>query len=235
MLADADQLPASARQCCRRVYCLRDIPKMKKLLTLAIMLVMVCAVGAAPRSGQKPANAVSTTALPAPTFFPVSAWYSGGKARAPMLSDIDGKSEQQWREDLRKIKGLGFNTVRTWVEWAKNEPREGEYHFENLDLMLKLAQEEGLKVVIQVYTDSAPQWVGRKFPDGKFMSQGGQVVPSQAAPGYCFDHPGVRQAMLKYFQEAARHAIKSPAFYAWDLWSEPAVMNWALPNYMANP
>ena len=170
-----------------------------------------------------------------PDFFPVSVWYSGGKARAPMLSDITPESEQQWREDLRKIKGLGFNTVRTWIEWSKNEPREGEFHFDNLDLMLKLAQEEGLRVIIQVYADSAPQWVGREFPDGKFVSQGGQVVPSQAAPGYCFDHPGVRKAMLRYFQEAAKHAVKSSAFYAWDLWSEPAVMNWALPSYMANP
>lgn len=210
-----------------------------KLLSVALIFVLVCVVSAAPRNpGQSRATASpasNASVLPPPTFFPVSTWYSGGKARAPMLSEITDKSEQEWREDLRKIKGLGFNSVRTWIEWSKNEPREGEYHFENLDLMLKLAQDEGLKVIIQVYTDSAPQWVGRKYPDGKFMSQGGQVVPSQAAPGYCFDHPGVRQAMLNYFKEAARHAIKSPAFYSWDLWSEPAVMNWALPNYMANP
>lgn len=205
---------------------------MKKLFFLVLTLALACSLGAAPRQSEK---SVQARALPAPTFFPVSAWYSGGKARAPMLSEITPQSQQEWREDLRKIKGLGFNTVRTWVEWSKNEPREGEFHFENLDLMLKLAQEEGLKVIIQVYADSAPQWVGRKFPDGKFMSQGGQTVPSQAAPGYCFDHPGVRKAMLNYFQEVAKHAIQSPAFYAWDLWSEPAVMNWALPNYMANP
>ena len=191
---------------------------MKRILTLAFVFVLA-----------------SAAAAQQPKFFPVSVWYSGGKARAPMLSEITPQSEQQWRDDLRKIKGLGFNTVRTWIEWSKNEPREGEFHFENLDLMLKLAQEEGLRVIIQVYADSAPQWVGREFPDGKFMSQGGLVVPSQAAPGYCFDHPGVRKAMLRYFQEAAKHAVKSPAFYAWDLWSEPAVMNWALPNYMANP
>jgi hypothetical protein len=204
---------------------------MKKLLGILLMLVSICGLA---QVSSRPAS-TGSAALPAPTFFPVSVWYSGGKARAPMLSEITPQSEAEWREDLRKIKGLGFNTVRTWIEWSKNEPREGEYHFENLDLMLKLAQEEGLKVIIQVYADSAPQWVGRKYPDAEFVSQGGQKVPSQAAPGYCFDHPGVRKAMLSYFQEAARHAIKSPAFYAWDLWSEPAVMNWALPAYMANP
>jgi len=170
-----------------------------------------------------------------PTFFPVSVWYSGGKARAPMLSEMTGTSENDWREDLLKIKSLGFNTVRTWTEWTANEPREGEYHFENLDLMLKLAQEVGLKVIVQVYVDSAPDWVGKKFPDAEFQNQAGMKIKSQAAPGYCFDNPGVRKAMLKYFQEVAKHASKSPAFYAYDLWSEPAVMNWAQPDYMTNP
>lgn len=181
----------------------------------------------------KDAGAVNP--LRQPTFFPVSVWYSGGKARAPMLSEMTGTSEQQWREDLQKIKSLGFNTVRTWTEWTANEPREGEYHFENLDLMLKLAQEVGLKVIVQVYVDSAPDWVGKKFPDAEFQNQAGTKVPSQAAPGYCFDNPGVRKAMLMYFEEVAKRASASPAFYAYDLWSEPAVMNWALPAYMSNP
>ncbi len=170
-----------------------------------------------------------------PTFFPVSVWYSGGKARAPMLSEMTPASAKEWREDLLTIKDLGFNTVRTWTEWTANEPREGEYHFENLDLMLKLAQEVGLKVIVQVYVDSAPDWVGKKFPDAEFQNQAGTKVKSQAAPGYCFDNPGVRKAMLKYFGEVAKHASSSPAFHAYDLWSEPAVMNWALPQYMANP
>ncbi len=212
---------------------------MKRFIATLALVVSALALHAQSRAaksqiaaaGPQPAHAAS----PDTGFFPVAVWYSGGKARAPMLSSITASSEQEWREDLRKIKTLGFNTVRTWTEWTANQPREGEYHFENLELMLKLAQEVGLKVIIQVYVDSAPDWVGKKFPDGQFTSQGGMVVKSQAAPGYCFDHPGVRAAMLKYFQEVARRAIASPAFYAWDLWSEPAVMNWADPNYMANP
>jgi beta-galactosidase len=164
----------------------------------------------------------------------VAVWYSGGTARAPMLSAIDATSEQRWRDDLKKIKDLGFNTVRTWVEWSKGEPRQGEYHLENLELLLRLADEAGLRVLVQVYVDSAPEWVGHRFPDGHFVSQGGTAIRSQAAPGYCVDHPGVRGAVQAFFQEVARRASKSRAFYAYDLWSEPAVMNWALPTYVPN-
>ncbi len=137
-------------------------------------------------------------------FFPVAVWYSGGTARAPMLGPVGPGSEAAWRKDLAAIKSLGFNTVRTWVEWSAAEAREGEYRFDQLELLLRLAGEAGLRVIVQVYVDSAPEWVGRKFPDGQFVSQGGTVIRSQAAPGFCFDHPGVRRAVLSFFEEVAR-------------------------------
>ena len=183
-----------------------------------------------------------TAALPAQDgaqthsdFFPVSVWYSGGKARAPMLEEVNAGSPRLWQQDLLKIKGLGFNTVRTWVEWNVGEPREGEYHLENLDLLLRLADEVGLKVIVQVYVDSAPEWVGAKFPEGRYVAQDGLAIPSQAAPGFCFDNKNVRKAVLAFFQEVARHAEKSNAFYGWDLWSEPAALNWARVGYKAEP
>lgn len=168
-------------------------------------------------------------------FLPVAVWYSGGKARAPMLESVTAESATAWKKDLETIRGLGFNTVKTWVEWNVGEPREGEYHLENLDLLLKLAEETGLKVIVQVYVDSAPEWVGAKFPEGRYAAQDGQGIPSQAAPGFCFDNANVRKAVLEFFQEVARHAEKSPAFYAWDLWSEPAALNWARVGYKAEP
>lgn len=203
---------------------------MKRLF--AVPLVALFASLPGPVSTQPISNPAPTIA--APDFFPVAVWYSGGKARAPMLSDIGPGSEREWRADLEKIKGLGFNTVRTWVEWSRGEPRRGEYHLENLDLLLRLAEEVGLRVLVQVYVDSAPEWVGQAYADGRFTSQSGATVPSQAAPGYCVDHPGVRDAVHGFFREVARHASKSAAFHGYDVWSEPAVMNWAQPTYLPN-
>jgi beta-galactosidase len=190
-------------------------------------------------AGAQRTPATASNATPAnpreSTFFPVAVWYSGGKARAPMLETITPESASQWKQDLDKIKSLGFNTVRTWVEWNVGEPQEGRYHLENLDLLLKLAQDAGLRVIVQVYVDSAPEWVGKKYPEGHYAAQDGQPIPSQAAPGYCFDHRGVRKAVLDFFQEVARHVAASPAFYGWDLWSEPAALNWARVGYKSEP
>jgi beta-galactosidase len=200
----------------------------RRKITAILGIILACL--AAEASGQE-----STTEKNDRAFFPVAVWYSGGKARAPMLEPVTANSAAEWTKDLENIKGLGFNTVRTWVEWNVGEPREGEYHLENLDLLLSLAGKTGLRVIVQVYADSAPEWVGQKYPDGRYAAQDGQPIPSQAAPGFCFDHPGVRKAVLGFFEEVARHVRNSPAFYAWDLWSEPAALNWARVGYKAEP
>ncbi|UCF37240.1 MAG: beta-galactosidase [Acidobacteriota bacterium] len=167
-------------------------------------------------------------------FFPFSVWYSGGKARAPMLEPITDESREIWKKDLNQIKALGFNTVRTWVEWTANEPRLGEYDFSNLELLAELAEEAGLKLFVQVYTDSAPDWVGEQWADARFVAQSGEVVPSQSAPGYCFDHPEVQSKILTFYREAAKVAKRHDNFVGWDLWSEPHIINWAIIDYVPN-
>ncbi len=168
-------------------------------------------------------------------FLPVSVWYAGGKARAPMLEKVTADSARLWRKDLEQIKALGFNTVRTWIEWTNCEPEEGRYDFSALKTIVGLAEPAGLKVLVQVYIDSAPDWVGRKYPDSKFVASNGLSVESQAAPGFCFDHPGVQQKILQFFAEAARVVKDSPAFLGWDLWSEPHIINWAEIYHLGNP
>ncbi len=169
-----------------------------------------------------------------PGFFPFSVWYSGGKARAPMLSEITPESEEEWRHDLRQIKAMGFNTVRTWVEWATCEPVRGEYNFENLHLLMRLAGEEGLRVFIQMYADSAPDWVGEEFSDFLFETQSGIRVIPQSAPGACTDNAEVSEAVLNFYTETAKVASSYPHFYGWDLWSEPHIINWAHLDYVPN-
>jgi beta-galactosidase len=170
-----------------------------------------------------------------PDFFPVAVWYGGGKARAPMLEKVDATSAERWDRDLDQIKAVGFNTVKCWVDWATAEPKPEDYRFENLGLLLKLAEARGLRVVVQVYLDSAPDWVGERYPDGQFVDRSGAVIKSQASPGFCIDHPGVRAEIVKFLRALSERANRSPALYGWDVWSEPHVINWAEFPYLVNP
>jgi len=204
---------------------------MKRRLLPAVLGAVAASLAA---GGLLPLPASPAAADRTRGFFPVSVWYAGGKARAPMLETVTPQSRQAWRRDLDEIKRLGFNTVRTWVEWTACEREEGRYDFSALRLLSDLAGESGLRVIIQVYIDSAPDWVGADFPDGKFVSSNGVAVESQAAPGFCFDHAGVRDKVLRFFREAALAVKDRPAVYGWDLWSEPHIINWAEVNYVGD-
>ncbi len=190
-------------------------------------LVSVIAAGPGSSFAGSPPNS--------PAFFPVAVWYGGGKARAPMLEPLNATSAERWGKDLDQIKGVGFNTVKCWVDWATAEPKPGEYHFENLDVLLRLAEARGLRVIIQIYLDSAPDWVGERYPDGRFVDRSGAVIESQAAPGFCIDHAGVRAEIVKFLEALSRDANRSAALYGWDVWSEPHVINWAEFPYLNNP
>jgi len=167
-------------------------------------------------------------------FYPFSVWYSGGKERATMLSEITPNSSEEWKRDIEQIKSLGFNSIKTWIEWSHCEPRRGEYNFENLKMVLEMAEEADLRVIIQVYGESAPDWVGKEFPDGLFEAQNGDKIKPQVAPGYCIDHEGVKEAFVNFYKEAARIAVQYKCFYGWDLWSEPHIVQWGSPGWIDN-
>jgi len=174
-------------------------------------------------------------APPPDNFFPAAVWYGGGKARAPMMSPLHSGSAAEWGKDLDQIKAVGFNTIKCWVEWATAEPAPGVFDFKNLDLLLKLADERGLRVIIQIYLDSAPDWVGRRYPDGRFVDRSGVVINSQSAPGYCIDHAGVRREIVAFLEALSREANRSGPLYGWDVWSEPHVINWADFSWLPQP
>ncbi|MGD0580892.1 MAG: beta-galactosidase, partial [Bryobacteraceae bacterium] len=191
--------------------------------TTLLTLFFLASVGASAQQAQ------------AEVFFPMSVWYGGGKARAPMLERDPLSKVAVWRKDLAQIRQLGFNSVRCWIDWSSGEPEEGHYRFETIDVILKLAEEQGLKVIVQVYMDSAPAWVGKKYPDALFVSSSGDAIYPESSPGYCRDHLGVRELELKFYTALAQRVRESPAFLGWDLWSEPHVINWATPTFIDHP
>jgi beta-galactosidase len=166
------------------------------------------------------------------SVYPIAVWYGGGKARAPMQESNARANREAWKKDLEQIRELGFPAVKTWVEWASSERTESKYDLDNLEQLLELADETGLRVIIQVYVDSAPDWVGEKFPDARFVAQNGDAIPSQAAPGFCTDHPEIAKRVAAFYRAIAGRAVKHRSFYAYDLWSEPHIINWAIINYI---
>jgi len=166
-------------------------------------------------------------------FFPVSVWYGPHRSRAPMVARI--KSIQEIEKDITTIKSLGFNSVRFWYDWATAEPKPEEWDFSTIDTLLSVADKVQIKAVVQVYTDSAPNWVERDYPDSLFVDRSGLVIHSQASPGYCSDHPEVRKHIEMFLKGVASVVSSHESFHAWDIWSEPHIVQWSWIDYAKDP
>ena len=73
----------------------------------------------------------------------------------------------RYRDDIKLVADLGFNTYRFSIEWARIEPEEGAFSNAELDhyrRMLTTCHELGLKPMVTYWHFTAPRW---------FASRGG--------------------------------------------------------------
>lgn len=74
--------------------------------------------------------------------------------------------EEVWEEDMRLFKLAHIDTVTLNVfSWAKLQPDENTYTFEQLDKIMNMARDNGLKVVLATATAAHPAWMARKYPE----------------------------------------------------------------------
>ena len=91
-------------------------------------------------------------------------------------------------EDLNNIKELGANIIRIGdFAWSVFEPRDGEYHFELFDEVIKKAKEKDLKIMMGIPSATMPAWLYKKDPTIMSVSKEGYRQPYGARRGYCFN------------------------------------------------
>jgi beta-galactosidase len=115
---------------------------------------------------------------------------------------------EYWRDRLKKARAMGLNTISTYVFWNAHEPKPGVYDFSgSLDAatFIRMAQEEGLYVILRPGPYSCAEWDLGGFPawlladpnivlrgtDSKFMEPaerwlkrlGQELAPLQLARG----------------------------------------------------
>lgn len=74
---------------------------------------------------------------------------------------------EYWRDRLKKARAMGLNTVSTYVFWNAHEPIPGVYDFSGgLDVaaFIRMAQEEGLYVILRPGPYSCAEWDLGGFP-----------------------------------------------------------------------
>lgn len=97
-------------------------------------------------------------------------WWAGGR----------------WREDFDRARALGMNAQRIGIEWARLEPRQGDWNAQAASFyreMISGLRERGLEPFVTLHHFTSPQWVAER---------GG------------FENPEISQWMARYADRAAR-------------------------------
>ncbi len=136
---------------------------------------------------------------------------------------------ESWADDLKNIKANGFNTVKFWVQWGWTHRDENEFYFADIDRLMDLAYENGLKVTVNVIFDVAPVWVFEKYPESKMVLANGSVVEPNAEghrqiggfPGTCYNHEKSFEARMEFLRRTVERYKNHPAMHMWDIWNEP--------------
>ncbi len=159
------------------------------------------------------------TGLPSYRTYPLALWYGVGSVTPPL-------TREKYVGDLKRIRDAGVGYLRLWVNWRDCEPSPSTYRFEALKELMELSNMFGLRVIVQVYLEFAPDWLPRMFPDALFTSETGTKLYPQGSPGVCLDSKAVRDRAERFLKALARFLKSYENFYAWDLWSEPQTVQW---------
>lgn len=147
--------------------------------------------------------------------------------------------------DLQKIKKAGLSVIRIWYHWQQVNPEEGKWDFSNYDKLFESAGKNGIGVLLQINIEVPPEWLIRKYPDGKWInSEGKPVVPKSVPmaqvgtyPGLTPDYPPVKKHIEDFLGRTIEHYREHPALYGWDVWNEimPFYGVKSVHNYLYHP
>lgn len=109
-----------------------------------------------------------------------------------------------WKETyVALLDDIGVRHVRLPVYWDLAEPREGEYHFEDLDWQIEETALRGGKIILSV-GQRVPRW------------------PECHIPGWVSDDADQREAALQRFlREVIRRYRDTEAITVWQVENEP--------------
>jgi beta-galactosidase GanA len=136
---------------------------------------------------------------------------------------------EDWGRDLRRMRELGFTTVKFWACWSWMHRADDSIEFDDLDELMDLAESAGLRVVVNSILENAPYWLEREAPQARYVDAEGRAVELGAAintpgggwPGLCFDDDAVRAAGERFLRGLVERYRAHPALAVWDVWNEP--------------
>jgi hypothetical protein len=129
-----------------------------------------------------------TPQAPGDPIISIGVWYGGPGVEAPDVARRPWEQADAWMRDLLAIRSAGFNSVTTWTSWGHAEPIQGRYRFDALEQMLRLSGDAGLRAIVEVFPEPAPEWhTGPPCAAGSTLPAMLVAADTRARPHASFD------------------------------------------------
>lgn len=126
-----------------------------------------------------------------------------------------------WREDLRRMKAVGIDTIRiAEFAWSKIEPEEGVFRYDFFDDFLDVAEEERMQVIMGTPTATPPVWLTEKYPEVLNARKDGVLYRHGMRRHYNYNSPKYQELCARIVEKEAEHYAGRPCIVGWQIDNE---------------
>lgn len=117
--------------------------------------------------------------------------------------------EEEWEQDILRMKEMQFNTIRIFITWSRIEKKKDQYDFSMVDTFFELAKRHGMKVIVNF---------GGLFGNACGM---GRPWYLRDVEDFCNDNPYVAQRADLFLRKAVERYRSREELIGWMTWNEP--------------
>ena len=129
--------------------------------------------------------------------------------------------KERWPVDAQMMREMGITVVRmAEFSWQKFEPREGEFHFEDLDEAIDVLAKEGIECILGTPTAAPPAWIIERNPEIEPIDSADHVHHFGGRHHDCQSNPVYREHIRRYVTAFAKHYADNPNVIGWQVDNE---------------
>ena len=104
--------------------------------------------------------------------------------------------------------------------WAMLEPKEGEYHFEELDRIIENLAAKGIKTILATPSAARPRWMAEKYPEVRRVNKAGVREEYNSRHNHCYTSPIYREKTAAIDRMLAQRYGRNPNVILWHISNE---------------
>ena len=126
-----------------------------------------------------------------------------------------------WKEDMRIFKDAHINSATVNVfSWAKIQPSEETYHFEELDDIIEMLSRENYDIVLATSTGALPAWMAKRYPEVERTDWDGKQKKFGERHNACPNSPIFQRYSARLAGKLAERYGSNPHVKCWHISNE---------------